>query len=78
MYENQFISYDEYIDAINPSTANVLEKSPSSTALYPYAHYVEYAIRDVVKTLLSIHGLEDTSANRAKMETELRTGGYHV
>ena len=78
MYENQFISYDEYIDAINPSTANVLEKSPSSTALYPYAHYVEYAIRDVVKTLLSINGLEDTSANRAKMEHELRVGGYHV
>ena len=78
MYENQFISYDEYIDALNPSTASVLEKSPSSTALYPYAHYVEYAIRDVVKTLLSIKGLEDTSANRSKMENELRTGGYHV
>ncbi len=78
MYENQFISYEEYIDALAPATASVLEKSPSSTALYPYAHYVEYAIRDVVKTLLSINGLEDTSANRAKMENELRTGGYHV
>ena len=78
MYENQFISYEEYIDAMAPATASVLEKSPSSTALYPYAHYVEYAIRDVVKTLLSINGLEDTSANRAKMENELRTGGYHV
>ncbi len=78
MYENQFISYEEYIDAMAPATASVLEKSPSSTALYPYAHYVEYAIRDVVKTLLSINGLEDTSANRTKMENELRTGGYHV
>ena len=78
MYENQFISYEEYIGALPPSAATVLEKSPSSTALYPYAHYVEYAIRDVVKTLLSINGLEDTSANRTKMENELRTGGYHV
>ena len=78
MYENQFISYEQYMEALSPSAANVLEKSPSSTALYPYAHYVEYAIRDVVKTLLSINGLEDTSANRAKMENQLRTGGYHV
>ena len=78
MYENQFISYDQYMDALEPGKATVLEKSPSSTALYPYAHYVEYAIRDVVKTLLSINGLEDTSANRSKMEQLLRTGGYHV
>ena len=78
MYENQFISYEKYMEALDPSTAHVLEASPSSTALYPYAHYVEYAIRDVVKTLLTINGLEDTSANRAKMENQLRTGGYHV
>ncbi len=78
MYENQFISYDQYMDALDPEKANVLAKSPSSTALYPYAHYVEYAIRDVVKTLLVINGLEDTSQNRAKMEQQLRTGGYHV
>ncbi len=78
MYENQFISYDQYMDALDTAKATVLEKSPSSTALYPYAHYVEYAIRDVIKTLLSINGLEDTSQNRAKMEQQLRTGGYHV
>ncbi|MBR3018696.1 MAG: transglycosylase domain-containing protein [Clostridia bacterium] len=78
MYENQFISYDQYMDALDPQKANVLEKSPSSTALYPYAHYVEYAIRDVVKALLSINGLEDTSVNRSKMEQQLRTGGYQV
>ena len=78
MYENQFISYDQYMDALDPQKANVLEKSPSSTALYPYAHYVEYAIRDVLKALLSINGLEDTSVNRSKMEQQLRTGGYQV
>jgi penicillin-binding protein 1A len=78
MYENQFITYEQYMQALSPAAATVLEKSPSSTALYPFAHYVEYAIRDVVKTLLSISGLEDTAANRNKMESELRTGGYHV
>ncbi|NLD83929.1 MAG: hypothetical protein GX637_07160, partial [Clostridiales bacterium] len=78
MYENQFITQEQYLSALDPSTARVLESSPASTALYPYAHYVEYAVRDVVKTLLSIRGLEDTAANRNKMETELRTGGYHV
>ena len=78
MYENQFITLDQYRQALSVQTASVLEKSPSSTSLYPYAHYVEYAIRDVVKTLLSMNGLEDTSANRSKMENELRTGGYHV
>ncbi|MBR1586119.1 MAG: transglycosylase domain-containing protein [Clostridia bacterium] len=78
MYENQFITRDQYLSALETTAATVLEKSPASTELYPYAHYVEYAIRDVVKTLLSIRGLEDTSANRNKMENELRTGGYHV
>ena len=78
MYENQFISYDQYMDAQEPEKANVLPKSPSSTDLYKYPHYVEYAIRDVVKALLSSNGLEDNAANRAKMEQELRTGGYRV
>ena len=78
MYENQFITREQYEAAMNPESAHVLEKSPESTALYPYPHYVEYAVRDVVQTLLALNGLENTSANRNKMENELRTGGYHV
>ena len=78
MYENQFISREQYLAALDPASAHVLESSPASTALYPYAHYVEYAVKDVVKTLLTLNGLEDTSANRNKMEQKLRTGGYHV
>lgn len=78
MYENQFITREQYFAALDTATAHVLEKSPESTALYPYAHYVEYAVRDVIKTFLSLNGLEDTAANRNKMEHELRTGGYHV
>lgn len=78
MYENQFITREQYLAALDPSTARVQETSPASTALYPYAHYVEYAIRDVVQALLDIEGLENNAANRNKMENKLRTGGYHV
>ncbi len=78
MYENQFITHQEYVAALVPETARVLETSPESRELYPYVHYVEYAVRDVVKTLLKLKGLENTSANRVLMEKELRTGGYKV
>lgn len=79
MYENQFITWQQYQDALNPQTALVLEKDPSQgSGMYEYAHYVEYAVQDVVNTFLKIEGLENTSENRYKMENKLRTGGYHV
>ncbi len=79
MYENQFITYDQYQAALDPSTAHVLESSPSSgDAMYPYAHYVEYAVSEVVDILLELNGRENTPANRAEMENKFRTGGYRV
>jgi len=79
MYENQFITREQYEAALDPSTANVLEISAMGTdSMYPYAHYVEYAVSEVVDIFLEMNGLEDTSANRSAMETKLRTGGYHV
>ena len=79
MYENQYITHEQYQAALAPETAHVLETSPSGTeSMYPYAHYVEYAVREVVSILLELNGLEDTSANRAAMENRFRTGGYHV
>ena len=79
MYENEFISYQEYQDALISETAHVLETSGvEGEGMYPYAHYVEYAVKEVIDCFLEINGLEDTSENRAKMENELRTGGYHV
>ena len=78
MYENQFITHEEYMAALNPATANVLRESPDSGKLYDYVHYVEYAVSDVVQTLLWLNNLENTSLNRTRMENELRTGGYHV
>lgn len=78
MRENGLISTQEYQAALDRSTANVLEKSPASTDMYAYPHYVEYAISDVVDTFLTLNNLEDTSANRYAMENKLRTGGYSV
>lgn len=77
MMDNQFITREEYEQALNPATANVLEKS-GGQEMYPYAHYVEYAVSDVVQTFLKMRGLENTRANRNLMENELRTGGYKV
>lgn len=79
MYENEFITYQEYQDALNPEAAHVTETSSiEGEGMYPYAHYVEYAIKEIVDCFLQINNLEDTSENRYKMENELRTGGYHV
>lgn len=78
MYEHQMITQKEFIEALNPATAKVLEEDPESRELYPYVHYVEYAVRDTVQVLLKINQLENTSVNRALMERELRTGGYKV
>ena len=78
MYEHQMITHQEFVDALNPATANVLREDPGTRAMYPYVHYVEYAVRDVVQTLLTLNGLENTAQNRAKMENKLRTGGYKV
>ena len=79
MYENQFITYEQYQEALNPVTVRVLEESPSGgDVMYPYAHYVEYAVSEAVDILLEINGLENTSANRAAMENRLRTGGYRI
>jgi len=79
MYENEFITQQQYEAALDAATAHVLAESPTAgDAMYEYAHYVEYAVQDIVDCFLKLNSLEDNSENRAKMETELRTGGYHV
>ncbi len=79
MYENQFITREQYQEALDPATANVLKTDPGSgSGMYSYPHYVEYAVSETVDILLRLNGLEDTSANRYLMEDELRTGGYRV
>ncbi len=79
MYENQFITFEQYQEALNPATARILESDPSTGGgMYAYPHYVEYAVSEVVDIFLQLKGLEDTPQNRSAMENELRTGGYRV
>ena len=79
MYENQFITYEQYQEALNPATANVLRTDPNTgSGMYAYAHYVEYAVDEVIDIFLELEGLSDTPANRSAMESKLRTGGYRV
>ena len=79
MYENQFITWEQYQEALDPATAHVLENDPNTgTGMYDYPHYVEYAVTEVVDILLELNRLENTTANRNAMENKLRTGGYRV
>ena len=79
MYENQFITREQYEEALNPETAHVLAEGPTSgSGMYQYPHYVEYAVKEVVSIMLELNNLEDTPANRALMENRFRTEGYHV
>ena len=79
MYENQFITKEQYQEALNPETATVLRDAPvSGNGMYKYPHYVEYAVKEIVNIFLELNGLEDNSANRAAMENKFRTGGYSV
>ena len=79
MYENQFITRQEYEAALDPATVHVLaEEMNSNSGMYEYPHYVEYAVKETVQILLEVNGLQDTAANRAAMENRLRTGGYSI
>ena len=77
MYDNNFITKEEYSDALNPITANVVEKSPT-LKMYKYPHYIEYAINEAIDDLLKIKGLDNNNENRSKIENEIATGGYHI
>ena len=77
MYNAGYISESEYNQALNEQV-NVLEVSPLASKMYDNAYYVEYAIYDVTTHMLRMYNLEDTTANRNKMEHQLRTGGYHI
>lgn len=75
-YSAGYITKEEYETALS-DTIEILPES-SSTELYQYPHFVEYAIYDVVTHMLRDRDLIDNTVNRAAMENELRTGGYHI
>lgn len=76
MYEGGFITKEQYEAALG-DTVTVIEESANNQP-YQMPYFVEYAVRDVVTHLLAQRNMLDTKANRAALETELRTGGYHI
>ncbi len=80
MYENQYITREEYEAALDPATASVTREEANASAggMYSYPHYIEYAVKECVRILLEVNGLPDNAVNRAAMENRLRTGGYKI
>ena len=76
MYEAGCITHEQYQSALNEKV-RIVEKSEAKQ-LYDMPYFVEYSIYNVVTKLLEERGLEDTKTNRNSIETELRTGGYHI
>ena len=76
MYEGGFITKEQYESALN-DTVNIVEESANNQS-YQMSYFVEYAVKDVVTHMLGQRNMLDTKANRAAIETELRTGGYHI
>ena len=75
-YEGDKILKDGYLD----TWKEMMQVQPESPAneLYQYPHFVEYVVHDVQTFLLEKEGLEDTEANRAKVDREMRAGGYEI
>lgn len=76
MYKAGYITQEE-ADAAMALELHVLEES-STTEMYEMPHFVEYAVYDVITHMLRSRDLEDNTQNRAAIENELRTNGYHI
>lgn len=76
MYKANFITKEQYEYALADSVT-VLETS-SVNAMYDCPYFVEYAVYDVITHMLQQRSLQDNDENRAKIDAELRTGGYKI
>ncbi len=76
MYESGVITKQQYNEALNEKV-NIIEVS-AQKELYDMPYFVEYAVHDVITHLLKQRDMLDTKTNRAEIERELRTGGYHI
>lgn len=76
MKENGFITENQYKSALDEPYS--IKEHSVSTSMYPYPHYVEYVIKDVINDMLEKEGLEDTWQNRSTLEWKIRSGGYRI
>lgn len=72
MYEQGYITYDEYTQAVNEEL--VFTRSPSEVATTEiYSYYVEAVIDDVTADLMEVRGINYETATRL-----LYSGGYQI
>ncbi|HIS72947.1 MAG TPA: PBP1A family penicillin-binding protein [Candidatus Scatomorpha pullicola] len=72
MYEQGYITYDEYTQAVNEEL--VFTRSPSEVASTEiYSYYVEAVIDDVTADLMEVRGINYETATRL-----LYSGGYQI
>lgn len=76
MHEDGLITDAEYQDALNEKVE--IKETSSFYTMYPYAHFIEYAIENVIDDLLIERNLEDNYTNRVRLEYEIRNGGYSI
>ena len=76
MYENNFITKDEYEAALKASVS-IIEES-TTNQLYDMPAATETVIDDAVTLLLEDRNLKDTSENRNAIRAQIRTNGYHI
>lgn len=78
MYTAGFITLDQRDEArAERGKATILQYSQIKQ-MPDMPYFVEYAVYDVVSHFLKQRNLQDNVQNRAAIEKEVRTGGYHI
>jgi len=74
MYEQGYIDYDRYIDAVNEDISSEFVRSADTQATQSiYTYYEELVIEDVIRDLMQANGIGYTAASHL-----LRNGGYKI
>ena len=76
MYTAGYITLEERDSALKEEL-HVIEAS-TTNEMYQCAHFLEYAIEDIIDSFIEYRGLENDTANRQAIENELRTAGYRI
>ncbi len=76
MLENNYITREEYDEALAEPLTIVEESTVNQ--LYPMPYAVETVLEDVIDAFLSMRGMADTTANRSAIRREVQSNGYNI
>ena len=76
MYENDKITRDQYLSALNETV--YINPYSENSRMYEYAYFVEYCIDDVITHWMEQDHVVSNAQNRQLYENRLRTGGYRI